>query len=107
MAVAAKTTDSTPSTASVYIAPPATGSASVSFSSWRAVPEVDTNECQPETAPQDIVTNNNGHIGPSWGWKAVTKAGIWKAVYWVPVKDAIAMPTIEPMMPRNTNQKLT
>src|SRR5574341_1935444 len=74
--VAPMATERTPSTASVYIAPPPTGRTSVSFSSWRAVPEVLTRLGQPETAPQAIVTNRIGQIGPRCGWNAVTNHGI-------------------------------
>ena len=46
------------------MAPPPTGSAWVSFSSWRAVPEVETRLCHPEIAPQAMVTKSIGHKGP-------------------------------------------
>ena len=47
--------------------PPPTYRASVSFSSWRAVPDEETRLCQPEMAPQAMVTNRIGHNGPSPG----------------------------------------
>ena len=43
--------------------PPATGSVSVSFSIIRAVPELLTSECHPETAPHMMVTNISGQRG--------------------------------------------
>ena len=49
---------------STNITPAPTGRASISFSSCRAVPELDTMLCQPEMAPQAMVTNMMGHSGP-------------------------------------------
>ena len=45
------------------IAPAPTGSASVSYSICRAVPIEPTSACQPEMAPQAIVTKSIGHSG--------------------------------------------
>src|SRR3989304_1808944 len=45
------------------IAPPPTGSASVSYSNCRAVPTDPNSACQPEIAPQAMVTNSIGHSG--------------------------------------------
>jgi len=36
---------------------------SVSFSIWRAVPTEPISACQPEIAPQAMVTNSIGHSG--------------------------------------------
>jgi hypothetical protein len=55
--------DSRPRVFSENMPPPPTGSASVSYSSWRAVPTEPKRACQPEIAPQAIVTNNMGHSG--------------------------------------------
>ena len=46
------------------ITPAPTGRASSSFSNCLAVPELDTMLCQPEMAPQAMVTNIIGHSGP-------------------------------------------
>jgi hypothetical protein len=92
----------------VNIAPPATGSASVSFSSWRAVPEVETRLCHPDTAPQEMVTNRIGQSGvanpgaripgtenPAYVGKS-PKPGCWMRI-----------PRIDPTIPAKTSQKLT
>ncbi len=52
-----------PMSISMSMEPPATGSVSVSFSIIRAVPELLTSECQPETAPHMMVTNMSGQRG--------------------------------------------
>src|SRR6266540_2955850 len=74
--IATAVSDRSPRVFSENIPPPPTGSASVSYSSWRAVPTEPNRACQPEIAPQAIVTNSIGHsgwIGPATGeaWKLV------------------------------------
>ena len=54
-----------PSAISVNIEPPPTGSTSVSFSIWRDVPTEPIRACQPEIAPQAMVTNSIGQSGCS------------------------------------------
>ena len=86
---------------SMNMAPPPTGSASVSFSNCRAVPEVDTRLCQPEMAPQAMVTMSIGHSGPEAVVNCV-KAG--KS----PMPGCqITSPITPPIMPRVTIQKET
>ena len=58
------------------IPPPPTGRASVSYSSWRAVPTDPNSACQPEIAPQAMVTKSIGQRG----WSAPPIAG-WKPLY--------------------------
>src|SRR5919108_6454651 len=62
-AMATAVSDSSPSVFSENMPPPPTGSASVSYSNWRAVPTEPNSACQPEIAPQAMVTNNTGHSG--------------------------------------------
>ena len=83
------------------IAPPPTKSASVSFSSWRAVPEELTRLCQPEIAPQAMVTNRIGHSGPR---PATLKVEGGKVAHPGTPDQQAHMP---PRMPRNTIQKAT
>src|SRR5512146_1103994 len=59
------TSESSARVFSANIDPPPTGSASVSYSSWRAVPTEPNSACQPEMAPQAMVTNSIGHSGCS------------------------------------------
>ena len=65
---------------------------------------METSECQPETAPQEMVTNKIGHNQPRCGWFQATKAGISKAVPTEPVKVAMRIPIRDPIMPKATNQ---
>src|SRR2546422_4753400 len=70
------------------IAPPPTGSASVSMSSCFDDDELLTRLCQPEIAPHAIATNRIGQIGPRipWGSNKNGPPGIWTligaGVYW-------------------------
>src|SRR6266581_8954024 len=61
------------------IAPPPTGSASVSMSSCFEDDELLTRLCHPEIAPHAIATNRIGQIGPRipWGSTQNGPAGIW------------------------------
>src|SRR6266581_4638892 len=64
------------------IAPPPTGSASVSMSSCFDDDELLTRLCQPEIAPHAIATNRIGQIGPRipWGSNKNGPAGIWTLI---------------------------
>src|SRR5439155_24993255 len=64
-AIATAVSDNRPRVFSENIAPPPTGRASVSYSSWRAVPTEPKRACQPEIAPQAIVTKSIGQSGCS------------------------------------------
>src|SRR5438876_10968606 len=55
--------DRSPSVNSLNMAPPPNGSMSSSLSICRAVLTEPISACQPEIAPQAIVTNNIGHKG--------------------------------------------
>src|SRR5256886_13893837 len=59
------------------IAPPPTGSASVSMSSCFAEEELLTRLCQPEIAPHAIATNRIGQRGPRSELNQIGPAGIW------------------------------
>src|SRR5207245_7697147 len=56
-------THNKPSLNSLNMAPPPPGSMSVSYSIWRHVPTEPISACQPEIAPQAMVTNSIGHKG--------------------------------------------
>ncbi|OPY04666.1 MAG: hypothetical protein A4E61_00624 [Syntrophorhabdus sp. PtaB.Bin184] len=75
---------------STNMTPAPTGRASSSFSSCRAVPELDTMLCQPEIAPQAIVTNMMGQTGPMGIEKLVTagrvKSGCRTKIPMIPTK---------------------
>src|SRR2546425_13258810 len=64
------------------IAPPPTGSASVSMSSCLEDEELLTRLCHPEIAPQAIATNRMGQIGPRipCGSNQNGPAGIWMLI---------------------------
>ncbi len=83
---------------SLNIAPPPTGSASVSYSSCRAVPIEPNKACQPEIAPQAMVTNSIGQIGwiaaAAWPGTCSTgiqllNTGVWKVTACI----AVALPS--------------
>ena len=57
------------------MAPPPTGSASVSYSNWRAVPMEPTSACHPEMAPQAMVTNSIGQMRLDGGQRLQDVAG--------------------------------
>src|SRR2546430_15412442 len=65
------------------IAPPPTGSASVSMSSCFAEEELLTRLCQPEIAPHAIATNRIGQRGPRSELNQIGPAGI---SYWICVE---------------------
>src|SRR5574341_966978 len=104
-AVTAKVTERTPRTHSVYMAPAPTGRASVSFSNWRAVPEVETRLCHPEQAPQAMVTKRIGHRG-------VSNPGAMIPLAMNPVKAGkspkpgirMKIPMMDPTIPIRTSQ---
>src|SRR6266540_3760563 len=61
--IATAVSDRSPRVFSENIPPPPTGSASVSYSSCRAVPTEPNRACHPEMAPHAMVTNSMGHKG--------------------------------------------
>src|SRR2546427_8668233 len=63
------------------IAPPPTGSASVSMSSCFAEEELLTRLCQPEIAPHAIATNRIGQRGPRSELNQMGPAGIWRGLF--------------------------
>ena len=85
---------------------------------WRAVPEEDTRLCQPETAPQAMVTNRIGHSGPNASGLVSTPEQS-AAAHRLPdqlVKAGksagkagcqTSKPMVPAMIPRNTIQKAT
>src|ERR671919_3140885 len=95
--IATAVNDSSPSVFSLNIPPPPTGSASVSYSSCRAVPTDPNSACHPEIAPHAIVTNSIGHsgwIGPATGeaWNCVNP-GILNSATSGETNAAITAPT--------------
>jgi len=87
---------STPRIISANMLPAHTGRASVSLCNCLAVPEVDTSECQPDTAPQASVTNRMGQIGPI-SMMGLVKAGMVK----------VGCPTNTPIPPSTSPRKTT
>src|SRR3989449_10488325 len=71
------------------IAPPPTGSASVSMSSCFAEEELLTRLCQPEIAPHAIATNRIGQRGPRSELNQIGPAGIRP---WICVKGVAREP---------------
>src|SRR2546426_10404474 len=63
------------------IAPPPTGSASVSISSCFADEELLTRLCQPEIAPHAIATNRIGQRGPRSELNQMGPAGVWNGMF--------------------------
>ena len=102
---------SSPRRNSVNMEPPPTGSMSASFSICRAVPTAPNRACQPEIAPQAMVTKSMGQsgmipAGPSWGLKPL-KAGIWNWATSGLTKVATAAPPRPSTMDRAVIQKPT
>src|SRR5947209_6607902 len=94
--IATAVSERRPRVFSLNIPPPPTGSASVSYSSWRAVPTEPKSACQPEMAPQAIVTNSIGHSGcnapVAWAGAKPLKASTLKAATSGCVKGAMIAP---------------
>ena len=84
--------DASASMPSDSMAPPPTGSASVSMSSCFDDDELLTRLCQPEIAPQAIATKRMGQSGPSkpWGSDRNGPAGSWTVT---PVNGVASAPT--------------
>src|SRR2546426_6956518 len=83
------------------IAPPPTGSASVSISSCFADEELLTRLCQPEIAPHAIATNRIGQRGPRSELNQMGPAGIWTGVF---VKGVARAPLNSRMIARHARE---